>query len=91
MPESVIFTPFSVPIPSISCFVVLGPEKTYGKYLRFQKLKSYLLKRMQYHQQNVVSSTECSIINRSSIKELVFENVQAFDIFVRFNYTKYSF
>ena len=49
MPQSATFTPFSVPIPAISHFLVLGlsPEikENLWKYLRYQKLNFFLLKR----------------------------------------------
>ena len=54
MPQSITYTPFSVPILEILHFLVLGLspetreknyEKTYKKCLRFQKRNFYLLKR----------------------------------------------
>ena len=76
MPHSATFIPFSVPIPAVSHFVLLGlsPETRRNLWKIFK-----------------VSKTESSIISISSIKELVVENVLAFNIFVQFNYTKYSF
>ena len=75
MPQSATFTPFSVLIPAISHFVVSGLSPETRENL--WKIFKVL--------------KESNIISINSIKELVVENVQAFNIFVRFNYTKYSF
>ena len=40
---------------------------------------------------NLIFWKESIIISIGSVKKLVVENVQAFNIFAWFNYTKYSF
>ena len=55
MPESATFTPFMFAFCSVK--LVQKPYKPYAKYLRFQNLNSYLLKRKQHHQYKLFKGT----------------------------------